>query len=68
MLPRLYSVQEIAEAAGVHVQTVKNWIYRGDLHAVRVGGALLRVTERDFQRFIATSSGSLPPRRDREGA
>lgn len=35
-----YSVNQIAEAYGVHHRTVRRWIREGKLDAVKLGGAL----------------------------
>lgn len=45
------STREIAERLGVHLRTVGNWIRRGELPAVRVGGQY-RVSKQDFEAFL----------------
>jgi len=45
------STREIAEKLGVHLRTVGNWIRKGELPAVRVGGQY-RVAKQDFEAFL----------------
>jgi excisionase family DNA binding protein len=52
------TVAEIADDLKVNQQTVRNWIDRGELPAVRIGARRIRVTEEAFERFI--EAGSTP--------
>ena len=55
------TVAEIAEQLRLNQQTVRNWIDRGELSAIRVGPRRVRVRASDLQRFIeASSSAGLP--------
>lgn len=47
-----YSPSEAAKLIGVNSETVRRWIRRGDLAAVRVGVRLLRVTHAALERCI----------------
>ena len=51
------TVDEVAEALGVHRRTVRRWIERGDLPAHRVGPRLLRVRVEDLE---ALAGGRIP--------
>jgi excisionase family DNA binding protein len=46
------TVAEIAELLKVNPQTVRNWIDRGELPAVRVGSRRVRVRQTDLDAFI----------------
>lgn len=52
------TVAEIADRLKLNPQTVRNWIDRGELAAVRLGSRRVRVTENELQRFIAESSSA----------
>jgi excisionase family DNA binding protein len=52
------TVAEIADDLKVNQQTVRNWIDRGELPAVRIGARRIRVTEEALERFI--EAGSAP--------
>ena len=45
---------EVAEILKLHPQTIRNWILRGDLPALRVGRSH-RIARSDFERFIDAS-------------
>ena len=57
-----YSIEEIAEQAGVHPRTVHDWITFGELRAVNFSRSRaskkkrLRVLETDWQVFLASRS------------
>jgi excisionase family DNA binding protein len=46
----------VAELIKLNQQTVRNWIDRGDLPAVRVGRGRVRVRASDLERLIETGS------------
>lgn len=50
------TVAEIAERVKVNPQTVRNWIDRGDLAAVRAGPRQGRVRSRDLDAFLGGST------------
>jgi excisionase family DNA binding protein len=50
---KFYTIEQIAECVEVSTRTVRRWIEKGLLVAHRVGG-LIRISEADFQRFLAT--------------
>lgn len=46
-----YTSQEVADKFGVKVITVWDWIRKGKLRALRVGGRLYRITEKQIEAF-----------------
>jgi excisionase family DNA binding protein len=50
--PRLYSINEIADALGVSTKTVRRLIDASELHASRIGRQL-RISEEDYRTFVA---------------
>lgn len=56
-LPKLFTIREVAEAAGVCERTVRRWIAAGALSARRLGssGRIVRIDERDLRAFLARS-------------
>ncbi len=63
MSDEFLTVAEIAELLRVNPQTVRNWIDRGELPAVRVGKRRVRVRQVDLDAFIAAGTTG---RRDAE--
>ncbi len=47
------TVAEIADLLKLNQQTVRNWIDRGELAAVRLGARRVRVRQSELDRFIA---------------
>lgn len=52
------TVAEIADQLRVNQQTVRNWIDRGELAAIRLGARRVRVRASELERFIAASSSA----------
>ncbi len=46
------TVAEVAAILKLNQQTVRNWIDRGDLPAVRVGPRRVRIKREDFERLV----------------
>lgn len=49
---QLLSAAEVAEKTGFHPETVRRWIRRRELAAVRVGGKTLRIRLSDLEAFL----------------
>jgi excisionase family DNA binding protein len=56
MYETLLTVPEVAEWLKVNPQTVRNWIDRGELPAVRVGARRVRIKKSDLENFMAAAS------------
>ena len=54
MLPRLFSINEVAAELDVSPKTVRRWIAAGELPVHRLGRQL-RISEADLLAFIARS-------------
>ncbi|MHB8658965.1 MAG: helix-turn-helix domain-containing protein [Solirubrobacteraceae bacterium] len=55
------TVLDIAELLKVNQQTVRNWIDRGELPAVRAGARRIRIRQTDLDAFIEKNSTSREP-------
>lgn len=51
-LEKLLSTREAADILGVHVQTVRQYIRRGELPAVKISPRLYKIRPEDLERFI----------------
>ena len=51
-LEKLLSTQEAADMLGVHVQTVRQYIRRGYLPAVKISPRLYKIRPEDLEMFI----------------
>jgi excisionase family DNA binding protein len=63
MADELMTVNEVAERLKVNQQTVRNWIDRGELAAIRVGARRVRIRREDFEAYLAGEHGSASARR-----
>jgi excisionase family DNA binding protein len=52
----LYTVDEVADRLKVNQQTVRNWIDRGTLTAVRVGARRVRIRSVDLNAFLGSEA------------
>jgi excisionase family DNA binding protein len=48
----LLQIAESAEIAKVHVNTIRNFIYNGDLPAVRIGARIIRIRRSDLEKLF----------------
>ena len=55
-MPERLSTFEAARRAGVDVTTVRRWIHRGQLEAVRMGPKLLKVDADVLDKFLSASA------------
>jgi excisionase family DNA binding protein len=55
------TVNEIAKTLKLNPQTVRNWIDRGELRAVRVGSRRVRVLRADLDAYPAQGRIDTPP-------
>ncbi|MDO5729207.1 MAG: helix-turn-helix domain-containing protein [Actinomycetaceae bacterium] len=46
-----YSIQETAQILGVSPDSVRRWIYRGELPAYRYGTRVIRIDAKDLNTF-----------------
>jgi len=65
MPDELLTVAEIAERLKLNQQTIRNWIDRGDLPAIRVGARRVRVSAAELDAYIAASSSAKTPDEDK---
>jgi excisionase family DNA binding protein len=54
------TVGDVAERLRVHPQTVRAWIARGDLRAIKIGRTV-RITQRDLQQMLDRARIPLQP-------
>jgi excisionase family DNA binding protein len=54
------TVAEVAERLRVNQQTIRNWIDRGELRAVRVGARRVRVRVEDLDEFVGVTHQASP--------
>ena len=55
-MPAYLTVGEVAELLRLNQQTVRNWIDRGELPAVRVGERRVRIRQSDLDEFLAAGA------------
>lgn len=60
-MDEFYTVNEVAKLLKLNPQTVRNWIDRGDLPAVRVGARRVRIRASELDRFIEQGRTAQPP-------
>lgn len=56
----LLTVYEVAEELRLNPQTVRNYIDRGELKAIRVGGRRVRVARDDLTEFLGLREDQVP--------
>ncbi|HEX4011725.1 MAG TPA: helix-turn-helix domain-containing protein [Solirubrobacteraceae bacterium] len=63
-LDEFLTVAEIADRLKVNQQTVRNWIDRGELSALRIGTRRVRIRASDLERYIADNTAAKQPTED----
>jgi len=51
-MQKLYTPEEVAAVLKVKPRTVMEWLRKGKLKGVKIGGKLWRIKESDLQTFI----------------
>ena len=59
-MAELYTPRAAAERLGISYPTIKQWLYRGKLRAVKTPGGHYRIHEREIQAFLDSDD---PPTR-----
>jgi excisionase family DNA binding protein len=54
-LGKLYAIEEVARMLNVSRQTVYSWIEKGNLKALRLGGTVYKIPEKELEYFIFKS-------------
>lgn len=62
---RFYTVRELADVLRVSDLTIRRWIHRGELKAIRVGPRNLRISASELERIEETGA-TRPPARSRK--
>lgn len=56
----LYTPRDAAERLGISYPTIKQWLYRGKLRAVKTPGGHYRIHESDIQAILHADSPAAP--------
>ncbi|HET9088428.1 MAG TPA: helix-turn-helix transcriptional regulator [Acidobacteriaceae bacterium] len=59
-MPDLFTPRDAAERLGISYPTIKQWLYRGKLRAVKTPGGHYRIHERDIQSLLRTDAPAAP--------
>ncbi len=59
-MAELYTPRDAAERLGISYPTIKQWLYRGKLRAVKTPGGHYRIPEREIQAFLRTDAPTAP--------
>jgi molybdopterin-binding protein len=60
----LYTPREAAERLGISYPTIKQWLYRGKLRAIKTPGGHYRIHEREIQAFLRSDAPVSPKAKD----
>lgn len=61
-MPELLTPRAAAERLGISYPTIKQWLYRGKLRAVKTPGGHFRIHEREIQSFLQIGARAPRPR------
>jgi len=59
-MAELYTPRDAAERLGISYPTIKQWLYRGKLRAIKTPGGHYRIHERDIQSFLRSDAPAAP--------
>lgn len=59
-MAELYTPRAAADLLGISYPTIKQWLYRGKLSAVKTPGGHYRIHARDIQAFLRTDAPEVP--------
>lgn len=59
-MPELFTPRDAAERLGISYPTIKQWLYRGKLRAVKTPGGHYRIHEREIQAFLRADAPAAP--------
>lgn len=59
-MAELYTPRDAAERLGISYPTIKQWLYRGKLRAVKTPGGHYRIHEREIQAFLRIDAPAAP--------
>ncbi len=59
-MAELHTPRAAAERLGISYPTIKQWLYRGKLRAVKTPGGHYRIHEREIQAFLRTDAPATP--------
>ncbi|MHB8302986.1 MAG: TOBE domain-containing protein [Acidobacteriaceae bacterium] len=56
----LYTPRDAAERLGISYPTIKQWLYRGKLRAIKTPGGHYRIHEREIQSLLRSDAPAAP--------
>ena len=59
-MAELYTPRDAAERLGISYPTIKQWLYRGKLRAVKTPGGHYRIPEREIQALLHAEEPAAP--------
>ncbi|MGC1783885.1 MAG: helix-turn-helix transcriptional regulator [Acidobacteriaceae bacterium] len=59
-MAELYTPRDAAERLGISYPTIKQWLYRGKLRAVKTPGGHYRIHEREIQNLLRADAPAAP--------
>lgn len=59
-MAELYTPRDAAERLGISYPTIKQWLYRGKLRAVKTPGGHYRIHEREIQALLRIDTPTAP--------
>jgi excisionase family DNA binding protein len=62
-MAELYTPRVAAERLGISYPTIKQWLYRGKLRAVKTPGGHYRIHEREIQSLLHTDAPAAPKKK-----